>query len=365
MVKKRVCESKLHAFFLLFLCSACIVVLSSQTVKGEELDPALQQITHYKFGDNRENLTVVSDLVKNSFNSPENRMKLEKQFVSILTSDATYDCKDFICRQLWIIGTKESVPVLSQMLVNEKFSDMARYALEKNLCPEAGKALIDALKKAQGKTLIGIINSLGERREIKSDRQIAKFLVSTDETVASAAACALGKIGSDTSIAALEKAKTKVTPTVRYSASQALLYIADSLMQQGKKEAAADIFRSLCSMNEPKQVRKSGKSCSMYKIISVTGQSYCFIWPAGRSLWRRLFGPRWPRASACCATGTSHRPSRTRERVAPMSMPAACGVRIGRVAARVVRLRSLGMAVSSANSLSSIDTPPIRRAGVD
>ena len=159
-----------------------------------EIDPALQRITSYKFDESRETLTRVADLVTASYDFPSIRLLLEKQFAEILGSDATLECKEFICRQLWVIGTDVTVPELAKMLTDEKTSDMARYALENNPSPTACKAFRDALRTAQGKTLIGIINSLGERRDSESVEALKNLSNNSDEEVSSAAAAAHRKI---------------------------------------------------------------------------------------------------------------------------------------------------------------------------
>ena len=135
------------------------IVITSCGKEQVEIEPALQNITAYKFGDSREALSRVAELVTASYDFPSIRLQLEKQFVMVLESNATPECKEFICRQLWIIGTDVSVPVLAEMLLDETTSDMARYALENNPSPMAGKAFRDALESAQGKALIGVINS--------------------------------------------------------------------------------------------------------------------------------------------------------------------------------------------------------------
>ena len=160
-----------------------------------ELDPEIEKITTYRFGESRENLTIVADRVRTSYGNSEERLRLEKQFAQILRSDeATLECKDFICRQLWVIGTKVSIPALAKMLTDDKTSDMARYALEQNPAPAAGKALRKALKKTEGTVLIGIINSLGERRDEKSVKALKKLLLQQDKEIASAAEASLKKI---------------------------------------------------------------------------------------------------------------------------------------------------------------------------
>ena len=55
---------------------------------------------------------------------------IEKALLGVLTSDAKYAGKQYVCRELSLVGTDQSVPVLAKMLTDEKLSDMARYALE-------------------------------------------------------------------------------------------------------------------------------------------------------------------------------------------------------------------------------------------
>jgi len=246
--------------FLYAVCFMVLIVSATGAITAESvtIDPSLKAITTYNFGDNRESLTVVADMVTASLSKPDELLKLEKQFALILISkDATYAGKDFICRQLYKIGTKESVPALSALLMDEKTSDIARYALQQYIAPEAGKALISAAGKLTGKSLVGVVNSIGERGDEKAIGVLGKVLSGKDEAGAVAAANALGKIGTAKAVALLEKSRTNQNEKIHRSASMALLLCADNLMAKGSKDEAASIFRSLCSRNEAKQIRKA------------------------------------------------------------------------------------------------------------
>ena len=54
-----------------------------------------------------------------------------EEFIAFLKSDATTAAKDFICRQLGVIGSEASVPVLAAMLNDPGTADLGRYALER------------------------------------------------------------------------------------------------------------------------------------------------------------------------------------------------------------------------------------------
>jgi len=80
------------------------------------------------------------------------------------------------------------------MLTQQDTSEMARYALERiPVLPSTMHCEMPWIKP-QGKTKIGIINSLGDRRDIASVTPLGKLLNDTDNEITLAAAAALGKI---------------------------------------------------------------------------------------------------------------------------------------------------------------------------
>ncbi|MFC1490899.1 hypothetical protein ACFL6K_06785 [Candidatus Latescibacterota bacterium] len=180
--------------------SLCLVLvifsafLSSCDAQDVELDPQFQEIMTYNFGDSKESMNNIADLINATKDFPSARLNIEKQFVTILASDATLECKDFICRQLWVMGTDYSVPQLAKMLVVAETSDMARYALETNPSELVCSALSDAMKTAKGNALIGIINTVGNRNNPESIDALKKLAAGSDSDISSAATAALNKI---------------------------------------------------------------------------------------------------------------------------------------------------------------------------
>ena len=94
----------------------------------------------------------------------------------MLKSGATQEEKAAACRQLARVATKQSVPTLASLLGDEKLSHMARYAMETIPDPSVDEALRDALGKLKGRPLLGVIGSLGVRRDAKAVDAIAKLL---------------------------------------------------------------------------------------------------------------------------------------------------------------------------------------------
>ena len=66
------------------------------------------------------------------------------------------------------IGNKDAVAPLAALLPDEKLSHMARYGLETIPSSAVDKALRDAAGKLQGRLLVGVIGSIGVRRDAKA-----------------------------------------------------------------------------------------------------------------------------------------------------------------------------------------------------
>jgi HEAT repeat protein len=221
-----------------------------------ELQELLDKVKTYDWGQSRETLTDVANTPKKASGNEAEMAKIEKTLLSCLESpDATRAGRDFVCRQLSIIGTVQSVPILSKMLTNEEYSDMARYALERIPGSAIDAALLEALPKATGKPKIGIINSVGQRRCSQATEALGKLLSDSDETVAVAAAAALGRIANAQATKILAEAKSKTSGKLQMRVMDAYLLCADRLAAEGKKDEALAIYKELQQNKLPKPIR--------------------------------------------------------------------------------------------------------------
>jgi len=220
--------------------------------KEKEMEDLMDKVKTYDWGQSREPLTKVSDLVRKAYGSPAELKRIEKSLLGVLTSDSTRAGKQFVCRKLSIIGTEESVPTLGAMLTDAKTSDMARYALERIPGAAVDEALRNALRKTTGKTRVGIINTLGQRRDNRAVRALRRLIGDSDPMTAGAAVAALGNIANSQATRALAQAKGRATGKLRLLVCDAYLKCADELAAQGNKEDALAIYNEL--MKEPKPI---------------------------------------------------------------------------------------------------------------
>lgn len=180
----------------------------------------------------------------------------ETELLAVLRSDASVQEKSAACRQLAQVATKESVTTLAAMLGDEKLSHMARYALEKIHDPAADAALRDALNTVAGSPRLGVIGSLGARRDRQAVEALAKLLPENDSAVAQAAARALGCIGSPEAAQALQDALSQAQGQNLLAICEGLFRCAETFAAEGQSASSQAIYDRLRGLaGAPQQVR--------------------------------------------------------------------------------------------------------------
>ena len=238
------------------------LVAASGPAWGQEpakdpLDAAFEALLKYDWGKSRAELKPIDDAVLASHGKPDARKDLEQRLIAVLKAEAPRAAKDYACRQVSLVGTAAAVEALAALLSDKDLSHMARYALER--IPEAAavKAMRDALPKASGAARIGVINSLGVRRDAESVKALIDLLKDKDAATAGAAAAALGKIGGIEAIGPLKEFRTKAPKELQTVAVDATLDLAERLLAQGKKDEAGKIYDELNADGQPALVRKA------------------------------------------------------------------------------------------------------------
>jgi len=219
--------------------------------RSPELKEILKQASSYDYGKDEEILAELRDYVRAVRNNPEIRKRSEKQLATFLESDATLASKMAVCRHLREIGFSVSVPVLSKMLFQEETSDLARYALEKISDVSAEQALIQGLGKTTGKTRLGIMASLGNRRAEKAVPYLEEFLYGADKAEAVAAAKALGQIAHPNAADVLSKALADTSGQMQAHIASSLLSCAEELLANKNSDEAEEIFEALMQAKLP------------------------------------------------------------------------------------------------------------------
>jgi len=201
-------------------------------------------------------LLLVIPTVSLGGDSKSSSSEQEATLIAVLKSSATPLEKGEACRELARIGTRAAVAPLAGLLGDEKLAHMARYGLEPIPDPAVDEALRDAAGKLTGRPLIGVIGSIGVRRDAKAVDLLAKRLKDADADVMQAAARALGSIGTTTAAKALESILAGTPIPSRLAVSEGLFRCAEALAAHGQRGEALAIYERLNRAEVPQQVRE-------------------------------------------------------------------------------------------------------------
>ncbi|MCY2952148.1 MAG: HEAT repeat domain-containing protein [Planctomycetota bacterium] len=231
---------------LLGICMAAV---------AQSFDELVSQATGYKLGQSRRPLEAIQDQVIKNATDGAKRAEMAKKLASLFSNpDATFECKDFACRQLYIIGTAAEVPALAKLLGDEQLSHMGRYVLERMEDRAAGAALREAMGTTQGRLQIGVVNSVGNRRDAQAVGRLKPMLTGQDVPLACAAAAALGKIGGAEALAALTAAKSGAAGELKDAVIDGYIRCADELLAADKKAEAGALYAELY-VGQPARIR--------------------------------------------------------------------------------------------------------------
>jgi len=187
--------------------------------------------------------------------TPSSAKQQVEALVATLQSKADQKEKADACRELARIGTKEAVAPLAALLGDESLSHMARYGLETIPGSAVDQAFRDALGKLNGRVLVGVIASIGVRKDAKAVKPLTKLVQDSDPEVAQAAALALGRIGNASAAKALQQALPSASPTNQPALCEGLLRCAEALDREGQRNQAIAIYDQLRNLQEPPPVR--------------------------------------------------------------------------------------------------------------
>jgi HEAT repeat protein len=181
----------------------------------------------------------------------------EDKLLAVLRSSAPAAEKEQACFALKRAGTVRSVPALAELLTDGRLSYAARDALTSMPFPEAGAALRDALPRARGTIRIGLIASLGVRRDAAAVSVLIPLLSDPNAEEAAAAAAALGEIASPKVAQALAEALTRADGKRRAVLGDGCLRCAQRLARAGERAEAVALFRQLAASEQDRNLRRA------------------------------------------------------------------------------------------------------------
>jgi HEAT repeat protein len=108
--------------------------------------------------------------------------------------NATVYARAKACQRLAVVGDGSAVPALAPLLADAQLAHYARTALEPLPDESADEVLRAALPRLKGILLVGVINSIGYRRDAKAINALERLRHDPDVEVSLAADAALARV---------------------------------------------------------------------------------------------------------------------------------------------------------------------------
>lgn len=182
-------------------------------------------------------------------------MKLNQPELIAILKDAgsTLFQKAIACKRLSMVGNRDAVLALAALLHDERLGHYARFGLEPIPDPAVDEALRNALPKLKGLPLMGVIHSLGVRRDAQAVNALGKLMYDKDVEIARAASASLGAISGAKAAVLLREALTRAAAPVRPVVARAALVCAERLLETNRS-TALEMYNLLTGDGIPKPV---------------------------------------------------------------------------------------------------------------
>ena len=184
---------------------------------------------------------------------PATSPEKEAELIAVLQSEAPASEKAITCKNLAIYGSGKAVPELAKLLGNEQLSSWSRIALEAIPGSEADEALRKAAESLEGKLLVGTLNSIGVRRDTSAVELLTSRLKDQDAEVASAAAVALGRIGSSAAAKSLQDSLASAPAKVRSAVAEGCVLCAERFAAEGLEAESVSLYDLVRQADVPEQ----------------------------------------------------------------------------------------------------------------
>lgn len=190
----------------------------------------------------------------------------DAKLIAILSDPrSTVFQKAIACKHLAQIGSKNSVAPLAALLGDSRLGHYARFGLEPNPDPSVDEALRSALPKLKGRQLVGVIHSIGVRKDARAVDALGKLMYDPDVEIAQAASASLGTIGGARAGKLLRDGLNRTRIPVLPVVARAALVCVEGLMTANRAQAL-EMYTALSGASMPKVVRRAA-----YRALNAAG----------------------------------------------------------------------------------------------
>jgi len=215
---------------------------------------------------------------------------VEQRLLRIVQSSATRAGKDFALRQLSLIGSDASVPVLAGTLTDKESGEDGALCAGPHPRPVASAALRAALPRLTGNMKIAIVNSLGQR-VTHWQCCLAALAGGQDARLAQAAANSLALIGTALHCPPCQPPGPRSRP-LSGPVSPRLLAVRGANRGRRRQAVCLKVYKALLAPDQPDMIRVA----ALGGLAAAAGKTQCL--PSARNSNRRAPNCRLPPSAA-------------------------------------------------------------------
>lgn len=188
----------------------------------------------------------------------QSQQKTTAELLKVLKTEGLTAAKAAAFEELAPYGTSEVVPILAPMLADKELAHYARFALQANPDPSVDEVFRDALKTLKGDLLIGVINSIGVRKDTDSLTALAGLLSHDSPKVVAAAANALGCIATVKAARILQKSLAGAGADTRAGIARGCLLCAENMAKAEQLRPAVALYDLVRAAEVAKNIQMAG-----------------------------------------------------------------------------------------------------------
>lgn len=231
---------------------------SENSVDRQVLNAAFAKLPTYTYGQGEQDVATIDKAVVTAQTDARLRSYLEKHLVAVVSGDSTIMAKGYACCKLALVGSEQAVPALARLLHDRQAAHMALFALERIPSKAVDRVLREALDDTTGLVKVGVINSIGNRRDSLAVEGLIKSLQDDGLEIKKAAVIALGKIGTIEAARALEEYARNTPDELRRCVQDGRLRAAENLLKAGQKDEALSIYQDIYQNGQEPHIRLAG-----------------------------------------------------------------------------------------------------------
>ncbi len=215
----------------------------------------VQRVEAYRFGGDASALDAAAKWVAEARLDPTKRPEVARALAEVLKSDAPFDAKQFVCRELVYIASDEQIPVLAGLLGEAQLSHCALMVLARIPGNTVNEALLAALPHATGLSRVEIADTLADRGDARVIPSLTAALNSSDTNEAQDAAAGLARLAAPATVTPLKQAYTAASGERRLMLGHALAAWAARRQAAGDSARAVAIYTLLSADSAPPVLR--------------------------------------------------------------------------------------------------------------